>query len=140
LMVKLRGSACVTRPRWPPPRQTRRCHGRSGVTDRRLIRLLTRIKSDGLRTCKESSKREVAMMVCIDAVRSWIGDFLVRVRAWYRRPEFVCADCERREQCVLRSSDECLIKVEQIGRYAHSHWTRGAQRRWDPLAPWDVVN
>ncbi len=52
-----------------------------------------------------------------------IGLFAMR----FRRPEFVCGDCDRLERCGLSPSDNCPFRLEQIARHEqsrHTHWVK----------------
>jgi hypothetical protein len=56
-----------------------------------------------------------------------------------KQPEFVCVDCERWEQCSLRPSRDCLIRVAQIEGNSQSQWLRSSfGRRWG-IGPWGAA-
>ncbi len=38
------------------------------------------------------------------------------IAALHRQSEFVCADCERWARCGLASSEDCIIRAQQIER------------------------
>lgn len=73
-------------------------------------------------------------------ILAWVWRSTLKVlnssRKFYRQPDFICVDCERWEQCALRSSDDCLIKVEGIARNARSRWIEDLlSQRWS-ISPW----
>ena len=50
----------------------------------------------------------------VQAVIARLAALIARPRQW---PDFVCAQCERREQCALPPNNRCFVMAAQIERH-----------------------
>jgi len=55
-------------------------------------------------------------MSASNPVRKVFAGLASSIAALRRQSDFVCADCERWARCGLASSDQCIIRAQQIER------------------------
>jgi hypothetical protein len=55
-------------------------------------------------------------MRAFEAVQAVIAKLTALIARARQRPEFFCAECERREQCALPPSNQCVVMAAQIER------------------------
>lgn len=66
-------------------------------------------------------------MRAISAIYGGAAKLAGRLAGLGRRPDFVCADCERWARCGLPASDDCIIRAAQIAR---GDWELRRRARW----------
>jgi hypothetical protein len=55
-------------------------------------------------------------MRLFDAARAVFAKLTALIARARQRPEFFCAECERREQCALPPDNRCVVMAAQIER------------------------